>query len=456
MSKVMKKRQKWFLLSAVVVLAGGGTLTARLVRNPREAVRAIPVDRGRIVRTIRLEKKEKTFLISAYGTVRPRNEVKVVAEVSGRVIHRSDGFRNGGFVKKGDTLFEINPVDSKLTVVRRRAEIAQFRADIGKLVQEEINYRADLAIARRHLGVVQGELRRNQRLGKQNVISAGKIDISRQAVLRQEREVQRIRNLLALAAPNLDQKKAALDVTRARLEEANLNLIRTRIVAPFDARVRNTNLAVGNYIREGNTVGTIYDSAVLEVPVSIPVEEARWAFRRTGAARFPKTQDEVQQYFPRAKIYWSRFGQRFEWAGRVTLVGAGLDEATRAFTLVIEVPEPTKKWTPGYHPPLTVGMFVTVGIEGVTLPDVYTIPRSALHPGDKIYLIQDGALDIRTVQVIRKGQDEVVFRNGARDGDRLILSAIPAAVRGMKLRPAKEDADGAVQKHARRAKGVLP
>ena len=237
---------------------------------------------------------------------------------------------------------------TRLAVVRRRAEIAQFRADIGKLVQEEINYRADLAIARRHLGVVQGELRRNQRLGKQNVISAGKIDISRQAVLRQEREVQRIRNLLALAAPNLDQKKAALDVTRVRLEEANLNLIRTRIVAPFDARVRNTNLAVGNYIREGNTVGTIYDPAVLEVPVSIPVEEARWAFRRTGAARFPKTQDEVQQYFPRAKIYWSRFGQRFEWAGRVTLVGAGLDEATRAFTLVIEVPEPTKKWTPGY------------------------------------------------------------------------------------------------------------
>lgn len=452
----MKNRQKWFLLAATAVLAGGGVLTVHLVRNPREAVRAIPVDRGRVVRTLHLKMKKKTFLISAYGTVRPRNEIKVVAEVSGRVIYRSDGFRSGGFVEKGDTLFGINPVDYKLGVARRRAEIAQLRADIGKLVQEKKNYGANLAIAKRHLSVVQGQLKRNQRLGKQNVISAGKIDISLQAVLRQEREVQRIHNHLALVAPSLLQKEASLEVTQARLEEANLNLSRTRITAPFDARVRNTNLEVGNYIREGNTVGTIYDSSVLEVPVSIPVEESRWAFRRPGSAQFPKTQGEVQKYFPRAKIYWSRFGQKFEWDGRVTLVGAGLDEATRAFTLVIEVPEPTRKWVPGYHPPLTVGMFVTVGIEGVTMPDVYTIPRSALHQGDKIYLLKNSKLDIRTVQVIRKRKNEVVFKNGVADGDRLILSAIPAAVMGMKLRPEGEDVGGVAEKKALLGRGTSP
>ncbi|MBT3351253.1 MAG: HlyD family efflux transporter periplasmic adaptor subunit [Nitrospinaceae bacterium] len=434
----MKSRQNKILVSAAVVLILGIALTVFLVRNPREAVTVEPVKRGRLVRTLRLKKQKKTFLINAFGSVRPRNEIKVVAEVSGRVIRRSDGFRDGGFIKKGDTLFKIDPVDYKLAVAQREAEIAQLTADISKLLQEENNYRADLAIAQRYLDVVQNELKRNQRLRKQKVVSPGKLDISLQAVLRQEGEVQRINNLISLVAPNLAQKKAALDVTRARLEEARLNLIRTRIIAPFDARVRNSNLAVGDYIREGNTVGTIYDASVLEVPVSLPVEDARWAFRRIEGQQFPRTQDELQQYFSSAKITWSRFGETFEWQGRVTLVGAGLDEATRAVTMVIEVPEPFKSWKPGKHPPLTVGMFVKVGIVGITLQDVYVIPRSALRPGDQIYLYRGGVLDMLSVKVIRKGHGEVVFENGVEEGDSLILSVIPAAVQGMKLRALEE------------------
>ncbi|HJP13896.1 MAG TPA: HlyD family efflux transporter periplasmic adaptor subunit [Nitrospinota bacterium] len=453
----MKPRQKWFVLTAVVVLAAGGTLTYTLVRNPREAKTIEPVEKGRLVRTTVLRKQEKKFLVTAYGTVRPRTEIKVMAEVSGRVISRSDGFRDGGFIKKGDTLFEIDPVDYKLAVARRRAEIAQLRADIERLVQEERNHQADLRIALRHLEVVQGELKRNQRLRRQKIISPGKLDISRQSVLRQEREVQRIRNLLALVAPSLSQKKAALDVTSARLQEARLDLNRTRIVAPFDARVRNTSLATGDYIREGNVVGKIYDSSVLEVPVSVPVDEARWAFRRIAGQPFPRTQDEVQQYFSSAKIYWSRFGQRFEWEGRVTLVGAGLDESTRAVTMVVEVPEPFRKWIPGKHPPLTVGMFVKVGIQGVTLSDVYVIPRSALRPGDNIYIYADGALAVRPVKIIRKGQDEAVLRNGVNEGERLILSAIPAVVQGMKLRAADADRNaGSKKTHAHRRGAVSP
>ena len=90
------------------------------------------------------------------------------------------------------------------------------------------------------------------------------------------------------------------------------------------------------------------------------------------------------------------------------------------------------------------------------MPDVYTIPRSALHQGDKIYLLKNGKLDIRTVQVIRKRQNEVVFKNGIADGDRLILSAIPAAVLGMKLRPEGVDVGGMAEKKALLGRGNLP
>lgn len=435
-------RQKWFVMAGVIVLLASGAVTVSLVRNPREAKTIAAVAEGRLVRTTRLKREEKVFLISGFGTVRPKNEIKVVAEVSGRIIHRSEGFRDGGFVRKGDTLFVIDPADYKLSVAQRKAEIAQFNADIQRLIQEEKNFRADLAIAQRHLDVVQKELARNQRLRKQGVISPGQLDVSVQAVLRQEREVQSTRNALALINPNLEQKRAALEVTRARLKEALLKLERTRFVAPFDARVRGTIPEVGDYVREGNSVGAIYNTSVLEVPVSVPVEDARWAFRRVKMESFPRSQEEVEQFFPSAKVYWSRFGQTFEWDGRVSLVGAGLEETTRSVTFVVEVPEPLKNWIPGKYPPLVVGMFVKVVIEGITVPNVFVIPRSALHPDDKVYISRDGILDIRHVEILRKDQDEVVISNGIKEGEDLILSAIPAPVPGMKLRTVDMNRNG--------------
>ena len=195
--------------------------------------------------------------------------------------------------------------------------------------------------------------------------------------------------------------------------------------------MRGTSLEVGAYIREGNSVGAIFDTAVLEVPVSIPVEDARWAFRRLRGLRFPRSQDEVQQFLPSAKIVWNRFGETYEWEGRITLVGAGLDETTRAFTLVAEVADPFRKWVAGKHPPLTVGMFVKVEIRGVTLPSVYVIPRSALHPGDRIFILRDGALDMRSVKVIRKGQDEAVFKSATRFGAAVFASYPGSVLRGL-------------------------
>jgi hypothetical protein len=100
-------------------------------------------------------------------------------------------------------------------------------------------------------------------------------------------------------------------------------------------------------------------------------------------------------------------------------------------------------------------MFVKVGIQGVTLSDVYVIPRSALRPGDNVYIYADGALAIRPVKIIRKGHDEAVFRNGVNEGERLILSAIPAAVQGMKLRAADADRNAGSKKTHVRRRGVV-
>lgn len=427
-------RQKVFIVLAVVVLAAGAAITRLVIENRPKPEVVIPPEPRRFVRTMLLKKQDKTFWVKGFGTVRPKKELSIVPEVSGKVVERSPGFRTGGFIKKGDLLFQIDPADYELAIERRKAEIAQLRADIARLRQEGKNHQADLEIAERHLELVSQERERNNRLRRQGVISSGQYDQSQQNFLRQERTVQSIKNVLALLPVQLRQKSAALHASRSELQRAVLQLTRTKLVSPFDARVRDTSLDAGDFAAAGQSVGKIYDVSVLEVPVSLPVEDARWVFRRNQGAVFPRSQEEVKPFLPTARVSWSQFGEKVEWRGRVSLVDSGLDESTRALTLVVEIPEPMKNWMPGERPPLFVGMFVEVNIKGVTMPDVFVIPRAALRERDHVYLLdEEGKLRIQKVEVIRKGQDGVVIRNGVNENARIIISAIPDPVSGMRL-----------------------
>ena len=426
-------RQKVFIILAVLVLVAGGVITRQVIRNQPKPEIVLPAAPRRFVRTMLLKKQNKTFRVKGFGTVRPKTELSIVPEVSGKVVERSLGFRTGGFIRKGELLFQIDPADYKLAIERRKAEIGQLRADIARLRQEEKNHQADLNIARSHLELVSQEIQRNKKLRRQGVISSGQYDQSQQNFLRQERTVQSIKNALALLPVQLRQKRAALEANRSELKRAILQLSRTKIVAPFDARVRETSLDVGDFASAGKSVGRIFDVSVLEVPVSLPVEDVRWVFRRIQKLSFPRSQEEAKPFFPAARVSWNQFGKKIEWQGWVSLVDSGLDESTRALTLVVEIPEPMKNWVPGEHPPLLVGMFVQVEIEGVTMPDVYVIPRAALRARDHVYLLDDGKLRIQKVQVIRKGQDGVVIKNGVNENAQIILSTIPDPVSGMKL-----------------------
>lgn len=72
-------------------------------------------------------------------------------------------------------------------------------------------------------------------------------------------------------------------------------------------------------------------------------------------------------------------------------------------------------------------------IEGVTMSDVYVIPRAALRAGDHVYLVDDGKSRIQKVRVVRKEEDGVGIESGVIENARIVLSPIPDPVAGMKI-----------------------
>jgi len=92
-------------------------------------------------------------------------------------------------------------------------------------------------------------------------------------------------------------------------------------------------------------------------------------------------------------------------------------------------------------PPLPVGLFVIVEIEGRTVPDAAVIPRSALHQGDVVWVVDnEGRLHFREVDVARVQGDEVMVEDGLKDGEMVVITPLEAVTDGMAVRtvPVKE------------------
>ncbi|MED5580325.1 MAG: HlyD family efflux transporter periplasmic adaptor subunit [Nitrospinota bacterium] len=434
-------RQRWFILASIIVLASSFFLFKKLIKNEPIPKKKNSKVLGSLVKTFEVEKKNRIFWVSGFGTVKPKTEIKIIPEVSGRVIFRSKKFRKGAFVKKGQLLFQVDPVSYNLSVRQKRAEIGKLKSDIKHLIQSKNNFQADLDIAIRHLNVIKKELDRKRKIRQKQVISQQQFERVVESYLRQERVVQSVKNSLALIPSKLEQKRKSVDIVRVELDRSLIDLKKTKFYAPFDSRVSQAEVEVGDYLQQGNLYGRIYETSSVEISVSIPVEEARWVFPKLRFKNLEDSKKNDKKVFPFAEIKWNKFGKSFKWKGRVSRVDAGLDSSTRTLSLIVEVVN-TSEILSG-HPvtPLTVGMFVSVRIKGILVSQVYALPRFAVRSltikgklSNTVFLYRNAKLKIKSVDILRKTMNQVFVKKGLQDGDKVIVSPLPDAVDGMKLR----------------------
>ena len=197
---------------------------------------------------------------------------------------------------------------------------------------------------------------------------------------------------LTLRQPQLQAAEAALARDQARLAEARLALSRTGIVAPFDGYVRAESVDVGQIVAPGQVVGSLFAADAAEVVVSLSGSDAAlipglWELRAG---------DDSRQVSARVIAEYGE--QSFAWNGYSDRAEASVDPQTRTVDVVIRVPDPFSAGTPvngtppGGNPPLLVGEFVDVEIEGAVLSNIFRIPRAALQPDDDL-LAHPGSLD---------------------------------------------------------------
>ena len=176
-----------------------------------------------------------TISVQTQGEVRPKTEIDLIPQVSGRIVGISESFAEGAEFGPGETLIKIDDTNYKLAVIRAQARVAE--AEVG--VQREL---ANAKIKKEHW------------LDKQN---SGEP------------------TPYALNKPQVMEAEAKLLSAESDLKEAQLNVARTEINVPFLGRVREKSVGIGQYVTAGTHLGRVFSTDTVEI--RLPLTDSQLA-----------------------------------------------------------------------------------------------------------------------------------------------------------------------------------
>ena len=384
--KIGRKSTVLTLLAIVLILTSALAAGAYIVRSAPKANRQKPVKEAPLVTTGVLKSSLEQVTVSAMGTVIPARELSLQTEVSGRIIRVHNSFELGSRIGLGDKLLMLEPADYQLAVAQAESKVAE--AAYALAIEE-----GNQEIAKQEWGLYDG----------------------RDTASEQDRK-------LALRKPHLLKAQAEYNAAKAELMQAELNLQRTVLYAPFNALVTAKTAEPGGYLSAQENVATLVSTDRYWVRVSLPVDRLSWI-------------EVPQQTGEQGSMVQISAGDKQK-LGTVCKLLGNLEEQGRMARLLVEVDDPLDLKKPiNQRQPLLLGEYVRVKIDGKFLSDVISIPRSALHDGDQVWLADEQqALQIKKVEVLWRDNDRVLLRNALPKNTQLVTSNLSTAVSGMQLR----------------------
>lgn len=373
-------------LGPVAIILLGLVLGSLIIVAGPDPDRGGGQDRILEVRTVPLSKQRVRMIVTTYGEVRPKAESNLVAEVDGKIVAISLAMVSGGFFSEGETLVEIEQTEYQAALERARAGLAAAMSELAN---------------------AEAQNTRVEELSLQKLASESHRDEAR--------------NRLGLA-------RASLKAAEAELALANLNLKRTRFEAPFRGRVRNESVDVGQYVKRGETLASLYSIEAAEV--RLPVRDDELAFLPVSLQDPGHSWDSAPKVLLKADF----LGATRTWEARAVRTEGELDAQTRLVNLIAEVEAPYDQ--PGSNPPLTLGQFVEAEIWGDEYDEISVVPRAALQGGEYLYTLNSrDELEFHRVQVVRMQGDYAYLRTDLNEGVRICLTPMRGAVEGQRVRP---------------------
>lgn len=355
--------------------------------EPTAGSEAATREMAMLVEVVQVEKGNYVPEISSTGTVQPVEDVLLSPLVNGQIVRRSPAFVPGGFVKKGTVLLQIDPSDYRNALELRKSELRQTESNLAvEMGRQEV--------AQQDLALVGGD-----------------------SLTRQEQS-------LVLRQPQLKAVEATIQAARAAVEQAETNLARTTIRAPFDAHILSQNVTVGSQVSPGDELGRLVSTDFYWLVLTVPVSKLHYL-------KFPESEGEQGSSVKiRNTTSWPKNTYRTGFlAGQV----GALDAQTRLARVLVKIPDPLAREEKGV-PELMIGSFVDALVEGEEIKDAVRVNSDYVRTNQTVWVMDNGKLAIRKVTVDLTDAEYAYITEGLKDGDSVVTTNLSTVAEGIPLR----------------------
>ena len=363
---------KRFLLIAGILVAAVALSVVMMKMKPTPP-RKERVELDPLVEVLVLEVMTANFEVTSQGTVQPRTETVLSAEVSGTITSISPKFIEGGLFAAGEVLMRIDPTNYEVAVDQAQALVKQRQIEhdgASKLRQQ--GYRAEAEYA---------------------------------------------------------SAAAALASAEAELVRARRNLERTYIRLPYEGIVRAKEADLGQFVNPGTRLGVTFATDFAEV--RLPLTDTDLAFVDLPEASELTTKGSADG--PAVQLTATQKGRPTSWPATIVRTEGVVDEKSRVTYAVARIRDPYAL----HHEAsvLPVGTFVKASIEGISATNILRVPRSVVRGSNQLVFVDaEDKIRVRYVDIARSDANYVYIAEGVEPGERVVLTALESPINGMAVR----------------------
>ncbi|MFT2091235.1 efflux RND transporter periplasmic adaptor subunit [Paraglaciecola sp. 2405UD69-4] len=387
----MSNVRKWII--PLIILIATLAVARFIFTNPPESKRGGPSGASQLtVEVTKLTPEKYTVIVDTFGTVQPKVQNALVAQVAGQITYVSPQFRNGGFFNKGDVLLKLDPRD----------------------------YIADVKIAEADLLSAEQALQEEQATSRQAAIDWKRLGNSEEP------------SDLVLRKPQLAAAEATLLSAEAGLTIAKLALERTTITAPYDGRILEQLVDFGQVLSATTQVAEIYSTDTVEIRLPInnsDIELINFPEEFRGSDNQPAL---IEARFT------SSFSKNQTWLGKITRTEAAIDSNSQQLYIVGQIEDP---YNQTLHPgsSIKIGQYVNAEVQGKTIDDAIVINNSAIYQGTYVYIVEDGVLKRKDIDIRWQNSEKAIIDSGIKAGDLLVTTPLGQVSSGTRVTISGED-----------------
>ena len=354
-----------------------------------------------------VEQRDIPIVKEWIGTLDGLINAAIKAEVTGYLLRQD--YAEGSFVRKGQTLFEIDPRPLDAALQQAQGQLAQAKAQLAQAIAGLVQAQAQLESAQANQRKTQMDEDRYAPLAREQAVTQQDYDNAKQANQSQKAQVAASNAQVETAKAAIEAYKAGVEAAAAAVETARVNLGFTKLLSPINGIAGAATTQVGNLVSpQSSAVTTVSTLDPIKANFTVSEQEYLTLTRSDVALR----KIGLEMILADNSTYPQK--GRFDFADRQ------VDPATGSIQLTALFPNPGNRLRPGQY----ARVRATVGVESGAL----LVPQRAVTETQGAYIVPvvdpGNTIRFQPVKVGERVGSKWIVTDGLKPGERVVTDGL--------------------------------